>query len=98
MPDDITPDTAARPGDALPVCTEVTELWPDEAVPFYNLAGAYALLGRDDEALAALERDFELGDRDWEYLAGDRWFESLQGNDRFGGLLERMRQVDDETE
>jgi tetratricopeptide (TPR) repeat protein len=89
---------AGRPGDALPVCTEVTELWPKEAVPFYNLAGAYALLGRDDEALAALERDFELGDRDWEYLAGDRWFESLRGDERFEGLLERMRQVDDETE
>jgi tetratricopeptide (TPR) repeat protein len=82
---------AGRPETALGPCREAAERVRGDAVPFYNLAGAYALLGRFDDALAALERDFELGDRDWAYLAEDLWFESLRGDPRFQAIVERMR-------
>jgi tetratricopeptide (TPR) repeat protein len=92
-----TCDAEIQLGDlerALAVCLEVTEVTPESALGFYNLAGAYALSDRREEALAALERDVELGDRDWAYLAADAWFEKLRGEPRFERLLERMRASD----
>ena len=83
--------TLRRLEEALVTCTRLSELHRDDAVAFYNLAGVHALLGRDDEALAALARDVELGDRDWEYLAVDPWFERLRPDPRFKGLLEEMK-------
>jgi tetratricopeptide (TPR) repeat protein len=76
---------------SLEVCLAVTEQLPDNAIAYYNLAGAYALMDRTDEAMAALERDFELGDRDHEYLEEDAWFESLHDDPRFLKLIARMR-------
>ena len=74
----------------------MTETLPDEAVGYYNLAGVYALLGRRDEALAALEQDLELGDADWRYLESDAWFETLREDPRFLELLERMKRLAEE--
>jgi len=76
---------------ALEICGKAVELFPSKPEAFYNLAGVHAQLGRADEALAALERDFELGDRDWQYLSQDAWFASLRADPRFGALVERMR-------
>ncbi len=82
---------------ALPVCREAADHLPDEAASFYNLAGVYALLGRQEEAFAALDKDVELGDADWEYLAADRWFEGLRGDPRFDGLIGKMKAVKTKT-
>jgi len=76
---------------SLEVCLAAAEQLPDDAVAFYNLAGAYALAGRAEESLAALERDFELGDRDYAYLLSDAWFETLRDDPRFRDLIARMR-------
>jgi tetratricopeptide (TPR) repeat protein len=75
----------------LAACLEVTRFAPEEAVGFYNLAGVYALLGRADEALEALDRDVALGDLDHEYLAADPWFTALRRDPRFTAILRRMR-------
>ena len=76
---------------ALPVCREVTERAPTEATGFYNLAGVHARSGRTDDALAALERDVALGDRDWLYLGQDPWFATLRHDRRFRAILDRMK-------
>ncbi len=81
-----------RLDQALEDCGRVTRLFPNEAVGFYNLAGVHALLDRHDKAIAALQRNFELGDDDWQYLSRDRWFEDLRGNPRFEELLSQMKQ------
>ncbi len=81
-----------RLDQALEDCSRVTRLFPEEAVGFYNLAGVHALLNRHDEAIAALRRNFELGDDDWQYLSRDRWFEAVRGNPRFEELLDEMKQ------
>jgi serine/threonine protein kinase/Flp pilus assembly protein TadD len=76
---------------ALETCLEVTQKMPDNPVAFYNLAGVYALTDRPDEAFVALERNYELGDRDFGYLQNDPWFESLRDEPRFGELILRMK-------
>jgi tetratricopeptide (TPR) repeat protein len=80
-----------RLAEALGTCSRVTAVFPDDAVGFYNLAGVYGLLGRGDEALVALERDLELGDTGWEYLAADKWFVGLHGHPRFTEILDEMK-------
>jgi tetratricopeptide (TPR) repeat protein len=82
---------------ALVDCRNAVQRLPDDAMGFYNLAGVYALLGRPEEALEALERDFELGDRDWAYLESDAWFESLRRDPRFRDLVDRMKYRTDAT-
>jgi len=79
--------------EALKSCTDVVTANPDDATAHYNLAAVHALSGRPDEALAALRKDVELGDRDWEYLETDPWFASLRSDARFRDLVERMRQA-----
>jgi tetratricopeptide (TPR) repeat protein len=76
---------------ALQVCREVTEQFPTRADAAYNLAAVHALMGRSEEALAGLRRDFDLGDREWSYLAGDPWFSSLHADPRFRAIVARMR-------
>ncbi|MCU0253978.1 MAG: tetratricopeptide repeat protein [Acidobacteria bacterium] len=76
---------------ALVVCRAAVEANPGEAAAHYNLAGVHALLGQHDAALAELERDVELGDRDTAYLAADPWFGALRSDPRFGALLARMQ-------
>jgi tetratricopeptide (TPR) repeat protein len=87
-------DAAIRSGraaEALATCEEATRLLPEEAVAHYNLAGAYALAGRAAEALDALTRNVDLGDRDWQYLEHDRWFDGLRDDRRYREIVERMR-------
>ncbi len=76
---------------ALAACTRTTERFPDLDIGFYNLAGVHALRGDADRAFAALDRDYELGDRDWEYLQDDAWFERLRRDPRFSKLIARMK-------
>jgi len=40
-----------------------------------------------------LLRRLELGDRDYQYLAADKWFESLHRDPRFLSLLSKMRRA-----
>ena len=69
----------------------VTERRPDSAVAFYNLAGAYALLGKKSEALDALAKDAALGDRDVAYLAADPWFTAVRDEPDFKAILASMK-------
>ncbi len=78
-------------GRALRTCQRIAELVPVNPNNHYNLAGVYALLGRTDDALVELERDFEAGDRDHAYLSADEWFVSLRRDPRFVTLLDRMK-------
>ena len=80
--------TAAGQYDRLVVCLELgLQVQGDSAVGWYNLACARALMGREDAAVAALERALELGfDRD-ELLATDPDLDTLRGRDDFKALL-----------
>jgi len=80
-----------RLDEALSTCSRITEMFPENPVGFYNLAGAHALMGNRDKAIAALTRDLELGDTDWEYLSADPWFEGLRDDPRFSAIVVAMK-------
>jgi len=77
--------------EALRSCERIAQLEPTNPVNHYNVAAVYALLHRTDDALRALEKDFNLGDRDYQTLVDDPCFESLRSNPRFISLLKRMK-------
>jgi len=78
---------------AIAACQDAVANSPGVATPHYNLAGAYALAGREDEALVELRQDFQLGDRDYAYLKDDRWFASLRELPRFRSIVDDMRRA-----
>jgi serine/threonine protein kinase/Flp pilus assembly protein TadD len=77
--------------EASVACRTAARLGPADPFNHYNLAAYYMLSGDPDAALSSLERDVELGDTDYEYLAQDEIFRPLRENPRFKRLVDRMR-------
>lgn len=65
-------------------------LEPENPVVHYNLACSYALLGRRDDALGALEAAVQRGYDDGPHLAGDEDLVSLHSEPRFRALLDAL--------
>lgn len=65
-------------------------LVPANATVHYNHACSLALLERQDEAFAALERALALGYDDAEHLREDEDLASLRGDPRFAAILARL--------
>src|SRR4051812_28868253 len=74
---------------ALLVDRRLVRLQPDRAIPWYNLACSYAVLGMVDPAFAALQRALELGYRYFRHLRHDPDLKSLRRDPRFPRLLRR---------
>ena len=68
----------------------LVRLLPDRAIPWYNLACSYAVLGMTDPAFAALQRALELGYRHLAHLRRDPDLKSLRHDPRFLRLLRRF--------
>lgn len=66
------------------------ELRAQDPIVHYNLACSYSLLGRVDEALAALEKAIRLGYRDYAYMQKDPDLKSLRTDPRYRRLLESV--------
>ena len=75
---------------ALQVDRRLVRLLPDRAVPWYNLACSYAVLGMTDPAVSALQRALELGYRHLDHLRRDPDLRSLRRDPRFIRLLLRV--------
>lgn len=67
--DDYT--SRGRIRDGLRVDEQLTQLCPDDAYVFYNLACSYSLADKLDDAFVALDRAFQLGYDDVKWLAKD---------------------------
>jgi len=63
---------------------------PDEAMTLYNVACAYALMGRTDEAIDCLEKAVDNGYTHKEWIENDADFKSLHGQPRFQALLQSL--------
>jgi len=74
---------------ALQVDRRLVRLLPERAIPWYNLACSYALLGMTDPAFAALQRALELGYRHLDHVRRDPDLKSLRRDPRFSRLLRR---------
>jgi tetratricopeptide (TPR) repeat protein len=77
-------------GRALLMDRRLVRLQPDRAIPWYNLACSYAVLGMTDPAIAALQRALELGYRFFSHLRRDPDLKSLRHDPRFIRLLRRL--------
>ena len=82
---------AGRYEKGLEVDRELVRRRPTDSTARYNLACSFALLGRADEALEALDRAVELGYADVEQLRADEDLASLRGNARFEALVARLQ-------
>jgi tetratricopeptide (TPR) repeat protein len=75
---------------ALQIDRRLVRLLPDRAIPWYNLACSYAVLGLIDPAISALQKALELGYRHLDHLRRDPDLKSLRHDPRFARLLRRF--------
>jgi tetratricopeptide (TPR) repeat protein len=75
---------------ALQLDRRLVRLLPDRAIPWYNLACSYAVLGMIDPAFSALQRALELGYRHIDHLRRDPDLKSLRRDPRLVRLLRRF--------
>jgi hypothetical protein len=75
---------------ALQVDRRLVRLLPERAIPWYNLACSYAVLGMVDPAFSALQRALELGYRHIGHVRRDPDLKSLRHDPRFARLLKRL--------
>jgi Flp pilus assembly protein TadD len=80
-----------RNARALEVDLELVRRNPDDETVHYNLACSLALVGRIDDALAALGRACDLGYDDAEHAETDEDLTVLRNDERFRALLARLR-------
>lgn len=76
---------------ALEVDRRLARLLPDDSVVFYNLACSLTLVGRRQEALAALRRALQNGYDDFEHLEQDPDLDALRDVPEFVDLIARNR-------
>lgn len=65
----------------------LTRKHPEVALYWYNLACSLSLLGRADDAFAALDQAIERGYRDVEWLRKDKDLDPLRKDPRFKDLI-----------
>ena len=73
-----------------------TKIDPDyggNAVSFYNVACAYALQGKKDEALRYLKRSVEKGFDQFEHMENDEDLEILHDDPRFLEIIGKAREI-----
>lgn len=75
---------------ALQIDRRLVRLQPDRAIPWYNLACSYAVLGMTDPAFAALQRAVDLGYRFLRHMARDPDLKSLRCDPRFARMLRKV--------
>ena len=72
---------------ALSLDRRLVRLQPERAIPWYNLACSYAVLGLTEPAFSALERALELGYHHLNHAKRDPDLKSLRDDPRFARLL-----------
>lgn len=72
----------------LQIDVRLTQLRPEDALAWYNLACSYSLLNRIDEACEALRQAAALGYRDVDYVQKDPDLLNLRRSPKYRQLLE----------
>jgi non-specific serine/threonine protein kinase len=75
---------------SLEWAARVLEIDTDDALVLYNIACFYSLAGQIKPALEALERSYEAGLADPEWMRQDSDLDNLRGEARYQALIERM--------
>jgi len=74
----------------LEVDVKLSQLRPDDAFVFYNLACSYALLKNTRAALGALTRAIDFGYDDFEHLKDDEDLENLHKDEHFQAYIKKL--------
>lgn len=74
----------------LKIDKRLARLCPDNPLVFYNLACSYSLMGKLDEAIAALTKAVNLGYDDGQWLNKDPDLENLRCDKRFARIREDL--------
>lgn len=74
----------------LEVDLKLTQLRPDDAMVFYNLACSYALLNQIRPALSALSKAIDFGYNDFKYLRQDPDLENLLKDEQVQEFLTQV--------
>jgi ankyrin repeat protein/predicted esterase len=80
--------------EAAAVCRKMSELVPQAAEPYYNLACSLAHLDKKDDALAALAKAAECGFNDVATVEKDADLTPLRGDKRFADALAKVKAND----
>jgi tetratricopeptide (TPR) repeat protein len=83
--------TLKRYDEAVRLFTLATEIDPDRAGAFYNLAWAYNAKGDKKKALKALQSAVEKGFKDHAAISANSAFDSLRKDPTYLQLIEKMR-------
>jgi tetratricopeptide (TPR) repeat protein len=79
--------------EGLQVDERLAQLEPTNALVFYNLACSYSLTDQFDRAVLALDRAFDLGYRDFKWLAKDPDLKKLRAQPVFKELKEKIQRL-----
>jgi tetratricopeptide (TPR) repeat protein len=80
-----------RYADGLKVDERLARLEPGNAVIFYNLACSYSLTDQFDRAALALERAFQIGYADFEWLSKDPDLDKLRQQPQYREIQAKIR-------
>ncbi len=78
--------------EGLEIDLKLTSMSPDNETYQYNLACSLSLLGRNDEALACIQKAITCGYSDWEWMQKDSDLKSLRKLPAFIALLAALKQ------
>ena len=77
----------------LKIDEQLAQLRPDDAMIQYNLACSYSLTGQFEAAVAALEQAFNLGYRDFKWLAQDPDLQPLRAHPLYKSIRAKVRRL-----
>ncbi len=83
---------------ALEVAETLHRLNPESIDTIYNIACMHCLLGHEEKAYTWLEKAVAAGYDNAEHLRQDDDFKTIRGQDRFAGIVERVREKEQRSE
>jgi predicted Zn-dependent protease len=82
---------AGKTGEAEKILWDLNDLARQRYVPPYPIAAIYVALGRNDDAIAWLQKAFEERDSWMDYLGTDPRMDRLRSDPRFAELLRDLK-------
>lgn len=70
---------------------KIEEMLPDQGIVFRNWALYFAFLDQDEQILSSLEKAFNLGYKDWQWIEDEKNFDSVRQHPRYQKVIQNMK-------